>query len=386
MSDNLPFEIQVEIVRRLPVKSLLQCRSVSKAWKSLIDSSPFIAGYNGRMQHLLVQYTCVDFKKKYVSIVDDDDFPKQKVSMNLPLLVKKLKSPGLTGSSHGLLCLNGSGDNPDTDMAVIWNVSIRKAVAVVISNVGFEIYETNLYETNLGFGVCRVTTDPKIIKITHFNGYANMRGISRDETVDPWQVQVFALSTWSWRSPYNNLPRKSIKFGHSTVVIDGFLYWLAIDRFTLTGAIAKCNLIISFDITSEEFREVGLPNSLAHQCSRNMKISKLRESLVVLEHGAEANNAIFSVWMMGDGVPQLFTKLFTFNVNAPHGATIRGFRKTGEPIIEIVEDHGISKLVVYEPHSKQIDNLGCDGLDFFCQVHPYMETLLLLDQPDRNIL
>ncbi|GKC69449.1 F-box domain containing protein [Tanacetum coccineum] len=48
MSDNIPFEIQVEIMNRLPVKSLLHFHSVSKSWKCMIDSSSFIFTYGVR--------------------------------------------------------------------------------------------------------------------------------------------------------------------------------------------------------------------------------------------------------------------------------------------------------------------------------------------------
>ncbi|KAI3725469.1 hypothetical protein L1987_65257 [Smallanthus sonchifolius] len=122
-------------------------------------------------------------------------------------------------------------------------------------------------------------------------------------------------------------------------------------------------LIISFDITSEEFREVNLPDSLSHnQSYHNLSMSKLRESLVVLEEVVEANNPVFGVWMMEDGVPSSFTKLF--NVNTRY-VPVKGFRKSGKPII--VEDLGINEI---EPSSK---------------VYHYMETLLLLDQPDYII-
>ncbi|MFS8025846.1 putative F-box domain-containing protein [Helianthus anomalus] len=59
MSDNISYELQVEIMNRLPVKSLIQCRSVSKTWKSLIDSSDFVVEYSHqrtKMQHLYVRY------------------------------------------------------------------------------------------------------------------------------------------------------------------------------------------------------------------------------------------------------------------------------------------------------------------------------------------
>ncbi|XP_076939699.1 uncharacterized protein LOC143608574 [Bidens hawaiensis] len=160
---------------RLHVKSLIQFRSVSKTWKSIIDSSDFISkhykGHHTKPQHLLVMYQDtlvrfsgqVDYKQTYVSIVDDHNFPKHKVSLKVPLLVKKLGYPTIIDTSHCLVGLY-SGTLHDeiisrrTDVVVIWNVSIRKVAAVFVPNV----IEDEIYETNLGFGVCRVTNDPKI--------------------------------------------------------------------------------------------------------------------------------------------------------------------------------------------------------------------------------
>ncbi|KAM0009932.1 putative F-box domain-containing protein [Helianthus debilis subsp. tardiflorus] len=55
MSDNIPFEIKAEIFKRLPIISLIQIRSVCKAWKFLIDSDDFIKNYSGQMQYLLAR-------------------------------------------------------------------------------------------------------------------------------------------------------------------------------------------------------------------------------------------------------------------------------------------------------------------------------------------
>ncbi|MFS8019986.1 hypothetical protein Hanom_Chr15g01410271 [Helianthus anomalus] len=149
--------------------------------------------------------------------------------------------------------------------------------------------------------------------------------------------------------------------------------------------VAKHNLIKSFDITGEEFREVNLPDCFARKSIFNLPMSKLRESVLVLERGVEDNNPVIYVWMMQDDVPKTFTKLFSVNSNTPDALLVyvRGFRKTGEPIIEIVKKvFGTGELAVYEPYSKHIHNYGIIGSYFSFIVSSYMETLLLIDQPD----
>lgn len=120
---RLPFDIQVEIMKRLPIKSLIRFRSVSKQWKSLISSSQFIVDYSLSctlsQKHLLVR--CLDpgddQVPHFVSIVDDDyTFPRLKCFQTVPIPVST--SPTV-GSSQGLFCfyhfyqkkIKGDGQN-----------------------------------------------------------------------------------------------------------------------------------------------------------------------------------------------------------------------------------------------------------------------------------
>ncbi|XP_076907739.1 F-box protein CPR1-like [Bidens hawaiensis] len=334
MSDNMPLEVQEEILKMLPMKPLIQFRSVSKVWKSLIDSSHFIAHYSSPHTHLLV-----------------------------------LEDPAYA--------------YPTSDTAILWNISIRKAVVVVVPNVADP--KERIYFTHLGFGVCPETVDIKIVKVTQIATWNRTESIS----CIPWQVEVFTLSTRVWRSPRGNLPRKSIKFGYGHG-IDGVFYWLATNRSTINdGFMYKYNLIISFDMVSEEFREITFPNSLVHKSRDNLWFSSLRKSLVLLEHNDEMTNVV--VWMMDGGVSNSFAKLFT--IHAPHAKIlrVREFRKSGEPIVQIMEDpfdpdriYVSSSLFVYEPNSKRFSELGISarGAHDLFSVHFYMETLLLLDQPE----
>ncbi|KAK1441055.1 hypothetical protein QVD17_06892 [Tagetes erecta] len=256
-------------------------------------------------------------------------------------------------------------------MVVIWNILIRKTVAVAVPNV--EIGMT--YGTVLGFGVCRETSDPKIVRIKFIDSWDEM------ETINP------PLSTGVWRPPLGNVPRKSIHFDacEGSVTIDGVVYWLATERVMTHAGGNYYILIVSFDTTSEEFGEVYLPDSLAHLDDYNLSISKLRNRVVILEQHRDEKG--YGVWMMQDGVSvasffiDSFVRIFT--INSPD-ASVKGFRKTGEPIIELVED-GHRPLVVYDPYSTNVIFLenDVDGSSFCA--YPYVETLLLHDQPDFTI-
>ncbi|MFS8020209.1 hypothetical protein Hanom_Chr15g01412891 [Helianthus anomalus] len=90
--------------------------------------------------------------------------------------------------------------------------------------------------------------------------------------------------------------------------------------------------------------------------------------------------------MMEDGVRNWFTKLFTICTPNKNVLTILEFRKSGEPITKSIQRSrgrvsDSSLLVVYDPYSKHFHNLEINGRDPY-SVYAYMETLLLLDQPD----
>ncbi|KAJ0693432.1 putative F-box domain, galactose oxidase/kelch, beta-propeller, F-box associated interaction [Helianthus annuus] len=359
MSDHIPFEIQSEIMNMFPVISLLRFRSVCKAWRSLIESSDFITHYRSQQQHLLVSYHD-RYEQKNVLIVDDT-FPQQKVSLSFPVSVKEMLKydPRIISSCHGLVCFYCDSARK----AVIWNISVRKSVAVFVPN-------SVIYETTLGFGVCRKTRDPKIVKIRYIGWW---RSLDINSSYIPSQVEVFTLSTGAWRSPFGrNLPRTSAHYYHNDeVVIDGVFYWLATDSNTM--------LIVSFDMTSEEFREITLPDDLSQTHCNRISMSYLGNSLVVCGYDKHAINRDLCVWMMGGDVSNSFTKLFT--IPSYGDAILRGFWKSGDPIIDNPGEH----LAVYEPYSKRIHYHGIDGVESSFKVYPYTETLFLLGQPDNMV-
>nr|KAJ0222907.1 hypothetical protein LSAT_V11C200054600 [Lactuca sativa] len=90
---------------------------------------------------------------------------------------------------------------------------------------------------------------------------------------------------------------------------------------------------MSFDITNENFGVVELPDCLRRHSPSQLCISKVRESLVMLEYDSFVKRAC-GVWMRDNGVDKSFTKRFT--VEAPPyssmSITTLGFRKSGQPL------------------------------------------------------
>ncbi|XP_071718756.1 putative F-box protein At5g62660 [Rutidosis leptorrhynchoides] len=261
MSDLVPFDIQIEIIKKLPIISLIRFRTVSKAWTSIIDNSKFIhdnCQRDNQPHHLLVSYD-----RKYVSIIDDDSFPQNKFYPTVPVTLNRPGYVIKVGCSNGIICLLSMNSDIDcnTDMAVLWNPTIRKSVGIAIPNV---LCMPHGY-TVIGFGVCPNTNDPKLIKITLIKS----SGTDIINCVS-WEAEMFTLSSGDWRSIPIGMPSKRTELLWSHVFVNGVIYWCAND-WVNAGGENKHNRIISFDLRSEEFGEVFLSDSLVRSTEEFQK-------------------------------------------------------------------------------------------------------------------
>ncbi|GJV14629.1 probable galacturonosyltransferase 7 isoform X2 [Tanacetum coccineum] len=336
MSDNIPFEIQMEIIKKVSnVKSLIQFRSVSKPWKSFIDSSEFINGFGARHtqphSRILRYKSCLKKTSEYIYLVDDDieTFKVQQKQFALSPLLKKYPSSRVVGACHGLLCLFAFNRRNNKGMVVLWNPSIQKSVG--ISVLSREPY------IDIGFGVCPVTRDPTVVKVV----CASNKPF--------WHVEVFTLSSGVW----NVIPN-----------------------------ITSNRMVVSFDLITKEFKVVDLPHNLTNELL-SLSVSKLRGSLVVYGDIIADEALCCGVWMMENDLS--FRKLFTIG---EHASKILGFSKSGETIF-VIRNGGVrlttTTLNVYDPYSQQIKNLGISRKDGSFFMGSYKESLLLLDHSDLHI-
>nr|XP_043633386.1 F-box/kelch-repeat protein At3g23880-like [Erigeron canadensis] len=226
MLDRLCEELVDEIFQRLPVKSLLRFRSLSKYWFSRIASPDFIRGHKLQSvnaplklivkRHLyrtrVVYYTLFSESKFHMDVAEDD-----------------LPSRGfeVVGSCNGILCV------VDKDMVFsLWNPTIRRKLTIPVPPYYIRDRRDWL---GLGFGVDPITDDYKIVMISY-------------SKTDPL-VYSMKAGTWSLiNSP--TMPLKKVI--SRACLVNGTLYWV-VER-NPTGI-----CIMTFDLSTNNCGSIELP-------------------------------------------------------------------------------------------------------------------------------
>ncbi|XP_050217352.1 putative F-box protein At3g16210 [Mercurialis annua] len=129
MFEFLPEEIVVQILSRLPAKSVLKFSCACKLWNSIIKNPNFIPTFSSNKHHpciFILHYDGRDLKYKYSMRFDDEDFDEY-------LFLQPVCNPPdevgeVIGSSGGLVCL--CYQNSRIDKLIICNPCIRKSLVI----------------------------------------------------------------------------------------------------------------------------------------------------------------------------------------------------------------------------------------------------------------
>ncbi|KAL4600510.1 hypothetical protein ACB092_11G203700 [Castanea dentata] len=376
MSDYLPEEVVLEILHRLPVKSLIRFRCVSKSWNSLITNPAFINSHfssNSSNSNKLIVRHCVDkpYLERYKLIDDNNDSSSDQIQhIDFPLTSSRINHFMLIGSVNGLFSLF------ELERYVLWNPSIRKFIT--LPNPCITVKTDGRVKCRSAFGFDPRTNDYKVVRI------AFRCGTKRTEEAKVPLVEVYSLNEGSWRiTSAGESFSPGISFddwGRPSASLNGAVHFVANDRDD-----NFCPLVLSFDLGDEVFRLISVPNG-AFRTSDYVHTSVIGGSLALLCHDTyrhTANNCC-SIWVMKEyGVVDSWTKQFTVNLN---GGLIRvlGLQKNGNILVE-AELPLHWELSSYDPKSKQVKNLGICGRPYYFCVDNYMENLALLDKPNDAV-
>ncbi|KAJ0806760.1 putative F-box domain-containing protein [Helianthus annuus] len=230
-----------QILLRSEVKYLIRFKSVCKSWHSLITSPRFV---NRHLKHSYNKDRIDnEIGHRRVTYVDDDQDDNE-----------------LVGSSNGLVCIT--------------------------SSCGFEFSVVN--------PMTREVT--RLIRPLPYMGLSLCWGFGYDESTDDYKVivkgdnqtcvRVLSLKSNVWRV----IEEVKYKFISTTGILsNGALHWIVEDQ-------NYKKLIISFDLSKEEFKEIPQPADAGYEATYSSHLGIVKECLCIFRR----SNCCFleDLWMM----------------------------------------------------------------------------------------
>ncbi|KAJ7004328.1 F-box protein CPR30-like, partial [Populus alba x Populus x berolinensis] len=363
--DSITKDMVMQILLKLPVKSILRFRCASKSWNSLITSPGFMKNHLDKAKQLLLLRT-ENPVVSYSLHLDND-----RVDMCSRLEFPIPNEAGLfdfIGCCNGVACLSSQYLQIDSSRRlVLWNPSIRKTLDLPAPSSWAAIDKTLL-----GLGYDAQSDDYKVARVVRLKGpeYADER---------PFAFQFYSLNSGSWNenadvssSLANEDTLRSITlhgFGNPAIV-NGVIHWLLHPREN-NGMLA-----LSFDLSNNSFGELMLPECFdPTERMAAMSISVFKDSLsfnVLKDYGG---NYVCEVWLMNQyGARESWDKQYRIEMLDIARPVV--FRSNGEILMA---GYANSQLVSCDPQTREIHDMGLEVLlDDYADY--FVESLALLDR------
>ncbi|GFP90676.1 F-box/kelch-repeat protein at3g23880 [Phtheirospermum japonicum] len=303
---TMPSEIILEILLRLPVKSLMRFKSVSKEWLSLISSSRFAKAhlkasttkedvkliFGPRTNNNRDLYTCsINSVTDDASVfavgcfysVYDETVPFDSLCFGSPFAAPDAEVR-IVGSCNGLVCLSLSSN-------IISLVNPATRVSILLPSSGtHDYYFDEHHSFSYSFGYDEVHDDYKVVELIGFELLPNVY----------WtQLKVYSLRTNSWKT-MSNWPGGDAGLRPGEF-LNGSLHW----SVRVFNGLAKW-IIISLDLATDTFGHSSLPNNLDIENAVIVEVVILGDCLSVWCKHKDAD-----LWVMEEyGVRESWAPLF----------------------------------------------------------------------------
>uniref|UniRef100_M1B063 Ubiquitin-protein ligase n=1 Tax=Solanum tuberosum TaxID=4113 RepID=M1B063_SOLTU len=284
----LPNEIIFEILLRLPVKSIIKFKSVSKSWLSLLSSPRFINthlnfsknNHKNVPQKLLLLTPNQNLSKKQYTLFSSISETIVRVDLDYPV-----KSPSCVtqfiGSCDGLICFSVENS------LILWNPSTRKWKKIPKES----IFMNQDYYCTYGFGYDEFNDDYKLILVYS----SKIKNIGYNE------VKVYSLKTNSWKRIKGFV--NGYVYSNSGVLMNGIIHWDSRPHRDFNGNDSK---IVYFNLVSEKLGKLDLPSYDENE-DVVWDLMSSKESLFGFCH-SESQGAV-DIWVMKEyGIKESWIK------------------------------------------------------------------------------
>ncbi|XP_043721160.1 F-box protein CPR1-like [Telopea speciosissima] len=360
LTKNLSEDLILDILSRLPVKSLLRFRCVCKAWCALITDPDFVKMQLSRS--LATNTNLILILEEYRKIFSVDfDVCEQEAAVKLDHPFKSPIGYLVLASCNGLVCMFDDDGivsefrKEEVYGTFLWNLSTKTHKKLPFTPIEFPINSRYAHFTAYGFGYDPTTDDYKVIRVIQFYG---ARGFINDSNYSVSEVKVYSLSTNSWRR-IEDIPFLSIQHRLGVFTNSAF-HWATIRKTGVMGPNIAPSAIVSIDVKDDEYREVPLPDFVDDKF--HMAIGVLGGQLCMLSNFSTVR---VELWVMKDyGLKDSWEKQFSIEQPSVLGYFDKYIKpicysKKGEVLLEtkplVEKSSGV--LVLYDPHKGRASNL-----------------------------
>ncbi|KAM3301438.1 F-box protein [Capsicum chacoense] len=419
MSDYLPKEILVEILSKLPIKTLVQCTTISKSWYSLITNPNFISiHYNThsikshrRPLLFLRHYNMFDKVERYALHFDNDDDEEEEEGDVVDSFEEylELECPKtscneylrIVGCCNGLICLSDDYDKY-TDAVVLWNPVIRSHLELPRPNLGYNGRGSCVY----GFGYDGFKCDYKVVRVVYNSTATEDYKLEIPPSVEfldklravkflvPPGVEVYSLSSGAWRTVSDVCGNYMLHQNHSvSTFVNRGVHWIASnssddDDGSSSSSSSRSSgngkddsFIIAFDVGTEKFSEIRLPDSVAERSVMKLDVMVKGALLALIEYEKFWQSDYCWIWVMKEyGVVKSWSRLHSIDLRGGFRNVV-GFRTHGELLISA----RMVGMVSYNPKKRSISYLGIHGTNRSFHGEPFFESLALVGREDKFV-
>ncbi|KAG5593422.1 hypothetical protein H5410_043936 [Solanum commersonii] len=299
LTEILPPELITEILLRVPVKSLLKFRSVSKFWLALISSRQFIKNHlslSASNHHVLISIQNRDCKWNFKECLFRslfNDSVTEAFDLKYPI-EDNSKLIDILGSCNGLILLMGY-----IACLLLWNPTTRMHKKLPNPRPRWK----NYYD-DYGFGYDELHDDYKVVGIFYISGRSHGN-----------EVKIYSLKSDSWTNIdycdediLNTADSdRTMRLRDSGFFANGKLHWDTITFSPNFDDVHKCRRIICFDLANEKWEKVEKPSYGVGET--DMCMGMLGSDFCVFR---DYNKTQLGVWVMnGYGVKESWIKKFT---------------------------------------------------------------------------
>ncbi|KAF8036273.1 hypothetical protein BT93_C2098 [Corymbia citriodora subsp. variegata] len=372
---ELPVHIIPDILVKLPVKTLLRFKCVSKPWRSMISDPSFADSF---LAHSLAHPAAASL----VSISDlsrPEPSPYEffrldhRTGLSTPVPLPNMPSEvtgDISEGVHGFVCLD------DGDLTRVCNPSTREVAVLPPAGPDFPADLCGEIDSFAALGYDPASKRYKVLKTW----------ILLDHAVAAHKV--LTLGTNSWRT-VDDCP---IKFPWDDCIsAEGAIH-------ILTHDLMEENMVVTFDVASEKFRML-LPPEGARLGEIELKL--FREHLALLEcHGSLWDDGMITMYVLDDYGSQVWKEL---RMVLPHSwkedigpgrmLSISIPRNDDGDILlipTIIEEQSEAYLVSYNVESKRMKKVQIHGPPFHrfykdrafiltCRPFDFVDNILSLD-------